>query len=145
MPTCEAKSNCSDHGVALDLLETAQSSVQYQSEMALELKILGYSIEKTCVDGRPEIAGIRREAIDASSTRRAESEAAMAERGVGESAASLHLAARAALMTRAARGNERRVTDIDRQWGAVHLEDLKGNATPWGPPTGPRRRAGRSA
>ena len=31
------------------------------------------------------------------------------------------------------KGDERRVARIDRRWGTVHLEDAKGNATPWGP------------
>ena len=55
-----------DPGLALDLLETAESSVEYRSEMALELKGLGCSIEKTRPDGRLKIAGVSREAIDAS-------------------------------------------------------------------------------
>ena len=31
------------------------------------------------------------------------------------------------------KGDERRVARTDRRWGTVHLEDAKGNATPWGP------------
>ena len=31
------------------------------------------------------------------------------------------------------KGDERRVAGIDRRWGTVHLEDAKGNRTPWGP------------
>ena len=50
-----------------------------------------------------------REAVDAFSTRRAEIEAAMAERNLGSSADSPRLAERAALMTRAAK------RDIDRE------------------------------
>ena len=58
----------------------------YRSELAASLRRLGYGIEKTHADGRFEIAGVSREAIDAFSTRRAEIEAAMAERGLGASA-----------------------------------------------------------
>ncbi len=80
----------------------------YRNELAAGLAKLGYAIEKTHADGRFEIAGIPREAIDAFSTRRAEIEAAMAERGLGSSADNPRLAERAALMTRAAK------RDIDR-------------------------------
>ena len=80
----------------------------YRAELAQGLKGLGYGIGKTHADGRFEIEGVPREAIDAFSTRRAEIEAAMTERGMGESKDNPHLAARAALMTRAAK------RDIDR-------------------------------
>ena len=73
----------------------------YRSELAGELAKLGYSIEKTHADGRFEIAGVSRHIIDAFSTRRAEIEAAMAERGLGDTAGNQHIARRAALMTRA--------------------------------------------
>ncbi|MYH32959.1 MAG: conjugative relaxase [Gammaproteobacteria bacterium] len=73
----------------------------YRSELAGELKTLGYSIEKTHADGRFEIAGVTRDTVEAFSTRRAEIEAAMETRGLGETAANPHLAGRAALMTRA--------------------------------------------
>ena len=80
----------------------------YRAELAQGLKGLGYGIEKTHADGRFEIEGVPREVIDAFSTRRAEIEAAMEARGMGESKDNPHLAARAALMTRAAK------RDIDR-------------------------------
>ena len=73
----------------------------YRSELARELKRLGYGIEKTHADGRFEIAGVSRKVIEAFSTRRAEIENAMRERGLGETADNQHLARRAALMTRA--------------------------------------------
>ena len=47
-----------------------------------------------------ELAGVSREIVEAFSTRRAEIEAAMAERGLGDTAENQHLARRAALMTR---------------------------------------------
>ena len=75
----------------------------YRSELARELSGLGYGIEKTHADGRFEIAGVSREVIDAFSTRRAEIEAAMEERGLGEPAANPRVAERAALMTRASK------------------------------------------
>ena len=75
----------------------------YRGELAQGLGELGYRVEKTHADGRFEIEGVPREVIDAFSTRRAEIEAAMAERGMGESKDSPHLADRAALLTRAAK------------------------------------------
>ena len=80
----------------------------YRSELAQGLGKLGYGIEKTHADGRFEVAGVRREVIDAFSTRRAEIEAAMAERGLGTTAENQRLAERAALMTRA------RKRDVDK-------------------------------
>ena len=80
----------------------------YRSELAGELKELGYGIEKTHADGRFEIAGVSRETIEAFSTRRAEIEAAMEDRGLGKTADNPHLARRAALMTRA------RKRDVDK-------------------------------
>ena len=80
----------------------------YRSELAASLARLGYGIEKTHADGRFEIAGVSRETIEAFSTRRAEIEAAMAERGLGTSADNPRLAERASLMTRAKK------RDIDR-------------------------------
>ena len=72
----------------------------YRSELARELGGLGYRAEKTHADGRFEIAGVSRSVIEAFSTRRAEIEAAVAERGLGETAGNPRLAERAALMTR---------------------------------------------
>ena len=81
----------------------------YRSELAQELQALGYAIEKTHADGRFEIAGVSRGVIDAFSTRRAEIEAAMNARGLGDPASNPHLAERAALMTRAHK------RDVDRE------------------------------
>ena len=81
----------------------------YRSELAAGLARLGYGIEKTHADGRFEIAGVSRDVIDAFSTRRAEIEAAVAERGGGDTADDQRLAQRAALMTRAAK------RDVDRE------------------------------
>ena len=81
----------------------------YRSELAASLTRLGYDIEKTHADGRFEIAGVSRDTIGAFSTRRAEIEAAMSERGLGAPADNPRLAERAALMTRAGK------RDIDRE------------------------------
>ena len=75
----------------------------YRAELAEGLRGLAYGIEKTHADGRFEIAGVPRDVIEAFSTRRAEIEAAMAERGLGTPAENPHIAARATLMTRAAK------------------------------------------
>ena len=80
----------------------------YRSELAASLARLGYGIEKTHADGRFEIAGVSREAIEAFSSRRTEIEAAMEARDLGSSADNPRLAERAALMTRAKK------RDIDR-------------------------------
>ena len=80
----------------------------YRNELAASLLKLGYAVEKTHADGRFEIAGVSRETIEAFSTRRAEIEASMAERGLGATAESPRTAERAALMTRAVK------RDVDR-------------------------------
>ncbi len=59
----------------------------YRSELAQGLTKLGYAIEKSHADGRFEIAGVPRKTIEVFSTRRGEIEAAMAERGLGDTAA----------------------------------------------------------
>jgi len=81
----------------------------YRSELAGELRKLGYGIEKTHADGRFEIAGVSRTIIEAFSTRRREIEQAMEARGLGTTAQNPHLARRAALMTRAHK------RDVDRE------------------------------
>ena len=73
----------------------------YRGELAAALDWMGYEIEKSHADGRFEIGGVSREVIEAFSTRRAEIEAAMAERGLGEPDKNPKMAERAALMTRA--------------------------------------------
>ena len=80
----------------------------YRAELAQGLKGLGYGIDKSHADGHFEIEGVPREVIDAFSTHRAEIEAAMSERGLGDSKDNPHLAAKAALLTRTAK------RDIDR-------------------------------
>ena len=81
----------------------------YRGELARGLSRLGYGIEKTHADGRFEIAGVSRAVVEAFSTRRAELEAAVAERGADGTAADQRLAQRAALMTRAAK------REVDRE------------------------------
>ena len=80
----------------------------YRNELAAGLSRLGYGIDKTHADGRFEIAGVSRGVVEAFSTRRAEIQAAMAERNLGDPADNPRLAERAALMTRSAK------RDIDR-------------------------------
>ena len=80
----------------------------YRNELAAGLSRLGYGIDKTHADGRFEIAGVTRETVEAFSTRRAEIQAAMAERNLGSPGDNPRLAERAALMTRAGK------RDIDR-------------------------------
>ena len=88
----------------------------YRSELARGLSRLGYGIEKTHADGRFEIADVSRKAIEAFSTRRAEIEAGMAERGLGDPSDNPRLAERAALMSRAAK------RDIDRDELGTHWQ-----------------------
>ena len=66
----------------------------YRSELAQGLAKLGYAIEKSHADGRFEIAGVPRKVVEAFSTRRAEIEAAMAERGLGDTSANPRMAER---------------------------------------------------
>ena len=80
----------------------------YRAELARDLKDLGYGIEKTHPDGRFEITGVSRDVVEGFSTRRAEIEAAMAERDEGAPLENPKLADRAALMTRA------RKRDVDK-------------------------------
>ena len=80
----------------------------YRNELAASLSRLGYAVEKSHADGRFEIAGVSRETVEAFSTRRAQIEAAMNERGLGATGDNPRLAERAALMTRAGK------RDIDR-------------------------------
>ena len=87
----------------------------YRAELAQGLQDLGYGIEKTHPDGRFEIAGVSREVIEEFSTRRSEIEAAMREHGLGRTGDNPHLAARATLMTRAAKRDVER-DELRRTW-----------------------------
>ncbi len=87
----------------------------YRAELAQGLQDLGYGIEKTHPDGRFEIEGVSREVIEEFSTRRSEIEAAMREHGLGGTGDNPHLAARATLMTRAAKRNVER-DELHRSW-----------------------------
>ncbi|MCY3731786.1 MAG: relaxase domain-containing protein [Rhodospirillaceae bacterium] len=95
----------------------------YRNELAGVLSRLGYGIEKSHADGRFEIAGVSRQVIEAFSTRRAEIEAAMMERGLGDPQNNPGLAERAALMTRAHK------RDVDK---AELREHWKGQAEAFG-------------
>ena len=86
----------------------------YRNELARGLMKLGYEVEKKHADGRFEIGGVSRRVIEAFSTRRAEIQAAVAERSPDvangtEGTAGQRLAERAALMTRVAK------RDMDRE------------------------------
>ena len=72
----------------------------YRTELARGLEGFGYRVEKTHADGRFEIEGVPREVIEAFSTRRAEIEKAMEERGLGKTAGNQRTAQRVTLMTR---------------------------------------------
>ena len=87
----------------------------YRAELAQGLQDLGYGIEKTHPDGRFEIAGVSREVIEEFSTRRSEIETAMREHGLGRTGDNPHLAARATLMTRAAKRDVER-GELRRSW-----------------------------
>ena len=112
----------------------------YRAELARGLKDLGYGIEKTHADGRFEIAGVSREAIEAFSSRRAEIEAAMEERGLGASADNPRIAERAALMTRAKKRDidrdelggvwQRQAADIGLDAGALVAGAVERSAAP---------------
>ena len=112
----------------------------YRAELARGLKDLGYGIEKTHADGRFEIAGVPREAIEAFSSRRAEIEAAMEERGLGASADNPRIAERAALMTRASKRDidrdelrgvwQRQAADIGLDAGALVAGAVERSASP---------------
>ena len=112
----------------------------YRSELARGLKDLGYDIEKTHADGRFEIAGVSREAIEAFSSRRAEIEATMEERGLGASGDNPRIAERAALMTRAKKRDidrgelrgvwQRQAADIGLAAGALVADAVERSAAP---------------
>ncbi len=112
----------------------------YRAELARGLKDLGYGIEKTHADGRFEIAGVSREAIEAFSSRRAEIEAAMEERGLGVSGDNPRIAERAALMTRAKKRDidrdelggvwQRQAADIGLDAGALVAGAVERSAAP---------------
>ena len=72
----------------------------YRTELARNLEGFGYRVEKTHADGRFEVEGVPREVIEAFSSRRAEIEKAMEERGLGATAENQRAAQRVTLMTR---------------------------------------------
>jgi ATP-dependent exoDNAse (exonuclease V) alpha subunit len=76
----------------------------YRAELAMNLRDLGYEIDRTHADGRFEVNGFTKEQLGAFSQRRSEIEAALAERGL-ESARAAEVAA---LETR------ERKRDVDR-------------------------------
>ena len=92
----------------------------YRAELAAVLDWMGYDVEKSHADGRFEIAGVSREVVEAFSTRRAEIEAAMAERGLGEPDKNPKMAERAALMTRAHK------RDVDKDALRGHWKEQAG-------------------
>ena len=112
----------------------------YRAELARGLGDLGYRIEKTHADGRFEIGGVPRAAIEVFSSRRAEIEAAMAERGLGSSGDNPRIAERAALMTRAKKRDidraelrsvwQRQAADLGLDAGALVAEAAGRSAAP---------------
>ena len=132
----------------------------YRNELAAGLGKLGYDIEKTHADGRFEIAGVSREVVEAFSSRRAEIEAAMAERGLGSSGDNPRIAERAALMTRAKKRDvdrdelrgvwQRQAADLGFDARALAAEAVEKAAAPEReaavePALGPGREAGSGA
>ena len=119
----------------------------YRTELAGELERIGYRVEKTHADGRFEVASVPREVIEAFSTRRAEIEAAMAERGLGKTAGNQRAAQRAALMTRARKREvdkaaiaavwQKQAADLDFNAGTLAVQAMAKSAV--------SRDAGRSA
>lgn len=76
----------------------AAGNVQ-RASLAMKLQKLGYEVERTHLDGRFEIVGVPEAVAEANSTRRAEIEQAMRDRGLEGAEA----AAQAAVMTRTAK------------------------------------------
>ncbi len=125
-------------------------SAIYRAELAEGLGRLGYELERTHADGRFEISGIPREVIEAFSTRRAEIEAAMKERGFDDPSDDKRLADRAALMTRAAKrdvdkGELRQVWDLQAQSLGFSPEPIMDRAAEREPETSTWAPAGREA
>ena len=123
----------------------------YRSELAGELKELGYGIEKTHADGRFEIAGVSRETIEAFSTRDARRSRRRWKTGAWARRRTIqHLARRAALMTRAHKRDVDKAAPCEIP-GTKQAADLGLDATsaggagdgkePWGHGQGPGRRA----
>ena len=88
------------------------STAVYRSALALELQRLGYRLEADARSGTFEIAGVSPEAIAEFSTRRAEIEASLKDRGLGPEASD-----QAALMTRHAKTVEDRA-ELAKEWDA---------------------------
>ena len=125
-------------------------SAIYRAELAEGVARLGYEVERTHADGRFEIAGIPREVIEAFSTRRAEIEAAMKERGFDDPSDNKRLADRAALMTRAVKrdvdkGELRQVWDRQAQSLGFSPEPIMDRAAEREPETSTWEPASREA
>ena len=102
--------------------------VEHYSSAVNSLSRFGYGIEKTHAEGRFEIAGVPRQVIEAFSTRRAEIEAAVAERGGGATADNQRLAQRAALMSRTGSPRARAGVDV---YGREDIELCAGDRIRW--------------
>ncbi|MDB5978338.1 MAG: conjugative relaxase domain protein [Nevskia sp.] len=95
----------------------------YRAALAQEVQKLGYTIERTGTDGRFELSGVAPEVLEVFSTRRAQIEQAMKERGMEGAIAS----AQATLMTRANKENLPR-EDLAAMWSqklGAQREDLQ--------------------
>ena len=94
----------------------------YRAELARGLTALGYLIDSTRSKGRFEIAGVPRDVIRAFSTRRAEIEAALADRGPKGLGSRPGLAGLAALVTRRRKRDKTR-EESRRAW-SLRAEEL---------------------
>ena len=101
-----------------DGLYTSKAAIGaiYRAGLARGLRRLGYRLERTHADGRFEIAGVSRAVVRAFSSRRAEIEAALADRGSQGLGSRPGLAGLAALVTRASKRNRTTHEGARRAW-----------------------------
>lgn len=88
----------------------------YRASLARGLRRLGYRLTRTHADGRFEIAGVSREVVRAFSTRRAQIEAALADRGPEGLGTRPGLAGLAAMVTRSGKRDRTTREEARRAW-----------------------------